>query len=179
MCVPAIAELRLQRQLVAHPDEPHDFMRRVLLQIGRQFQRRGGRQIAEADIGEEWPLRQIHLQHHVQHRARRIDRKSAHHPRLQTGDVETERKQSAAEQHVLLEAIATPAADNHLSLQRGKIEFWWTVEQHVDALVGDRGGMRADHPAQRIKRRRARSFVTDAIEPGVLIEARLGHGDAT
>jgi len=39
--------------------------------------------------------------------------------------------------------------------------------------------MRADQPAQRIKRRRARSFVTDTIEPGVLIEARLGHGDAT
>ena len=60
---------------------------RILLHIGRQSQRRRGRDIAESDIGEIRPLRQIDLQHHVQHRTRCIDREPTHHTGLQARDI--------------------------------------------------------------------------------------------
>jgi hypothetical protein len=134
------------------------------------LQRRRRRQIAEADIGEKRPLRQIHLQHHVKHRTRSVDRQPAHDAGLETDDFETERARAAAKQHVLLEAVAATAATDHLPLQRGQIELWRPVQQHIDALIGNRRGMRVDQSTQRLECWRARSSVSDASEPGALIE---------
>ena len=88
--LPSIAQTRLQGQLIAHPGEAHDLMRRVLFEIRGELNRRRGRQIAEADIGQIRPFRQVHLQHHVKHRPRRIDSESAHHAGLKARDVEAQ-----------------------------------------------------------------------------------------
>jgi hypothetical protein len=177
--LPSLTELRLQGEFVAHADEAHHLVRGVLFKIGRQLERRGRRQIAKADVGEIRPFRQTYSQDHMEHRSGRVDRKPTHHPRLQARDIEAERAQAGAEQKVLLEAIATAAVRNHFSLQRIEVKLWRPVEQHVDALIGDRRGMRSDQTAQCRQRRCARSFVSDAGQPGVLIETGLGHAPLT
>ena len=168
--LPSIAQSGLQGQFVAHPDEAHDLMRSVLLDQRCEQQRCRGSKISKSHIGEERPLRKIDAKDHVKHGARRIDIEPTHDTRLQARDAVPERSQGAAKQHVLLEAVAATAATDHLPLQRGQIELWRPVQQHIDALIGNRRGMRVDQSTQRLKRWRARSSVSDASEPGALIE---------
>ena len=83
-----------------------------------KFESTRGCEIAEAGVGEERAFRKLNLQDHVEHRALRIDLQSAHHPRLQARHVESDGSQAAAEQHVLLEAIAAATRADHFGLQR-------------------------------------------------------------
>src|SRR5882762_5370034 len=97
----------------------------------------------------------------MQHRAGRVDRQSAHNSHLQARDIEPERTQPAAKQHVLLKTIAAASAGDHFPLQRAEVELWRAIQQHVDAFIRNRRGMRLNDATQRLKHRSTWSAISD------------------
>src|SRR5690348_12791022 len=89
--LPAISEAGLQRQLLSHRNEAHDFVRSVLLHIRREPKRHGGCEVPESNIGQKRSLRKIDAEDHVKHGAGRIDFESTNDARLKTGYLVPER----------------------------------------------------------------------------------------
>src|SRR5215472_7165273 len=71
--LPPLSQSGLQCQFISHLDEAHNLMRSVLFDRGGEARRRGGREMAKADIGEERSLREIDTKDHREHGARRVD----------------------------------------------------------------------------------------------------------
>ncbi len=94
-----------------------------LLDVRGHPQRRRGALAAEADVGEEGALGQVHADEHVaERRPRRIKRQHPADPRRQRRHRETQRPQHAEKNAVLLEAIAAARAVHEFALERGRID---------------------------------------------------------
>jgi hypothetical protein len=75
----------------------------------------------------------------------------------------------------LLEAIAASPSLHELVVERGDVETDTVLQQNIDVLERNGGGMSGDDGAQRPQGRLARAFIGDATQIGVEIEAVI-HG---
>src|SRR5690348_15471801 len=148
-------------------------MRRLLLNQWLQQKGAGRSEIAKADIREIRPLRQFHLQQHMNSGARGVDRQSSDYAALQTGDAITERAKRRSEQHVLLETIPATLAGDHLGLKRRHVEFGRTPKHDVQRLVTDRVRVRENQAVQGFKCWRQWPGIADPFKPRGLVELGL------
>src|SRR6185312_2441206 len=90
---------------------------------------------------------------------------------------EAERLQYGGEKQVVLVAIAAAALVHELALQGIEVERQRPVEQRVEVLERDAGGVALVDEAQRVERGCAGSTVADASEIGVQVQL-AGAGPA-
>ena len=87
----------------------------------------------------------------------------------------SQRPERGCEEGVLLEAIAASPSLYELVVERGDVETDTVLQQNIDVLERNGGGMIGDDGAQRRQGRLARPFIGDATQIGVEIEAVI-HG---
>ena len=152
------------------PDDPPRLVRRRLLPLGVQANRRGEGEPAHPDVGQPARAVDLHLQEHVRARRRFGARAIDPDARAARLDAEPHRLEHLEKKTVLLEAVAAPSPPDQLVEDGLRAELDRAPEQHVQVLERDRLRVGRRERVQRRQRRRARSGVADAGEVGVEVE---------
>ena len=169
---PLVAEANLMKQPRAFAHDPARFVRRGLLAVGVEPDRRGERETPDADIGE--PGFTVELDAGKKMRARRseIARTLPPHARAQRRDAKTEGFEHEQKEAVLLEAVApAPVVDEFLK-KRGGLERDAAAKENVEIFERDALHMGCDEGIERGERGFARTAVAGA---GALEVALASH----
>ena len=134
--LPVFVMVELQRPLIPFMHQTIAAVRRLLWDIGQQFDRRGQRLAAEADVGDPALPRHFHQQQTVSTR-RHLRRVGQHHAAQQAADVKAYLAQRALQQAILFKTIPPAAGGDQLLFQRPIVKVDFTRQQDVEVFKGD------------------------------------------
>src|SRR2546421_6608201 len=135
---PAIPLCSLQHELrsvLDHAKAPAGLLVRL---AGPEWQRLEQRAEAEADIRMPACAFGVDTQHQMAARPHRAGRRAGAHAREQQIDLRAERLERSLQQQVLLEAVATPALGDELSLEVLELERDGQATLRIEVLKRDR-----------------------------------------